>query len=42
MHWKTRIYESAYKIANEFKNNPNVIGIAIGGSIAKRGGMETL
>lgn len=35
MHWKTRIYQSAYKIANEFKSNPDVVGIAIGGSIAR-------
>jgi predicted nucleotidyltransferase len=35
MHWKTKIYESAYKVANRFTNDPNVIGVALGGSIGR-------
>ena len=35
MHWKTEIYKNAYAIAGEFIDNPDVVAVAIGGSIAK-------
>ena len=35
MHWKEKIYKSAYTVAESFKDDPRVLGIAIGGSVAK-------
>ena len=35
MHWKSRIYKSAYSVAEKISQNPKVLAVAFGGSVAK-------
>ncbi|WP_028548853.1 hypothetical protein [Paenibacillus sp. UNC451MF] len=35
MDWKRRMVETAYRIAEPFCNNPDIVGVALGGSIGR-------
>lgn len=35
LHWKTKIYNTAFEIANQFSNKERIQGVAIGGSIGR-------
>jgi predicted nucleotidyltransferase len=35
VHWKQQLYDSANRVANQFKDQPGIVSIAIGGSLAR-------
>ncbi|WP_141504848.1 nucleotidyltransferase domain-containing protein [Paenibacillus luteus] len=35
VHWKQQLYDSANRVANQFKDYPGIVSVAIGGSLAR-------
>ncbi|WP_139995135.1 nucleotidyltransferase domain-containing protein [Paenibacillus paridis] len=35
VHWKQQLYDSANRVANQFKDHPGIVSVAIGGSLAR-------